>query len=83
LTDRELLLRALFLPALTARAIREGEVVAWSTVVEDFASRAHRVLNAPHFRAALKNGEVDGRLMQINAGLALGIVGILPAVTEG
>lgn len=83
LTDRDLLLRALFLPALTARAIREGEVVAWSTVVEDFAARAHRLLNAPHFRAALKNGDVDGRLVQINAGLVLGIVGILPAVTEG
>lgn len=83
LTERALLMRALFLPALTARAIREGEVVAWSTVAEDFAARAHGLLNAPHFRAALKNGDVDGRLVQINAGLALGIVGILPAVTEG
>jgi hypothetical protein len=83
LTERALLLRALFLPALTARAIREGEVVAWSTVIEEFASRAHAVLNAPHFRAALKNGAIDGELMQINAGLALGIAGILPAVTEG
>jgi hypothetical protein len=83
LTERALLLRSLFLPALTARAICEGEVVAWSTVVEDFAARAHGVLNAPHFRAALKNEDVQGRLVQINAGLALGIVGILPAVTEG
>lgn len=83
LAERALLLRALFLPALTARAIREGEVVAWSTVVEDFAARAHSLLNAPHFRAALKNEDVEGRLVQINAGLALGIVGILPAVTEG
>ena len=83
LSDRDLLIRALFLPALTARAIREGEVVAWSTVAADFAARAHGLLNAPHFRAALTNGEIDGRLMQINAGLALGIVGILPAVTEG
>lgn len=83
LRDRGLFLRALLLPALTARAVREGEVVAWSTVAEDFAARAHAVLNAPHYRAALKNGTLTEELMQINAGLVLGIVGILPTITEG
>jgi hypothetical protein len=83
LRDRDLFLRALLLPALTARAVREGEVVAWSTVAEDFAARAHAVLNAPHYRAALRNGTLTDEVMQINAGLVLGVVGILPAITEG
>lgn len=81
--DRGLSLRALFLPALTARAVREGEVLAWSTVAEQFAARAHATLNAPHYRAALISGDPFGELLQINAGLVLGIVGILPAITEG
>jgi len=81
--DRDLFLRALLLPALTARAVREGEVVAWSTVAEHFAARAHAVLNAPHYRAALQKSGLTDEVMQINAGLVLGIVGILPAITEG
>jgi hypothetical protein len=83
LRDRDLFLRALLLPALAARAVREGEVVAWSTVAEHFAARAHAVLNAPHYRAALQKGEFSDEVMQINAGLVLGVVGILPAITEG
>ena len=83
LRERGLLLRALLLPALTARAVREGEVVAWSTVAESFAAQAHAVLNAPHYRAALQKGDLSPDVMQINAGLVLGVVGILPAVTEG
>lgn len=83
LRERGLLLRALLLPALTARAVREGEVVAWSTVAESFAAQAHAVLNAPHYRAALKKGDLSPDVMQINAGLVLGVVGILPAITEG
>ena len=83
LRDRDLFLRALLLPALTARAVREGEVVAWSTVAEHFAARAHAVLNAPHYRAALQKGDLTDEVMQINAGLVLGVVGILPAITEG
>ena len=83
LRDRELLLRALLLSALTARAVREGEVVAWSTVAEHFAAQAHSVLNAPHYRAALRNGALSDEVMQINAGLVIGVVGILPAITEG
>ena len=83
LRERELLLRALLLTPLTARAVREGEVVAWSTVAEHFAARAHTVLNAPHYRAALRNGDLSDEVMQINAGLVLGVVGILPAITEG
>jgi hypothetical protein len=83
LRDRGLLLRALFLPGLTARAVREGEVIAWSTIAESFAARAHSVLNAPNYRVALKNGDLSDEVMQINAGLVLGIVGILPAVMEG
>jgi hypothetical protein len=81
--DRGLSLRALFIPTLAARAVREGEVLAWSAVVEQFAARAHATLNAPHYRATLKNGDPAGELMQINAGLVLGIVGILPTITEG
>ena len=83
LRERGLLLRALLLPALTARAVREGEVVAWSTVAESFAAQAHAVLNAPHYRAALQKGDLSPDVKQINAGLVLGVVGILPAVTEG
>jgi hypothetical protein len=83
LRQRDLLLRALLLPALTARAVREGEVVAWSTVAEHFAARAHAVLNAPHYRSALRSGDLSDEVMQINAGLVLGVVGILPAITEG
>ncbi|MEY4668170.1 MAG: hypothetical protein RL518_869 [Pseudomonadota bacterium] len=83
LRQRALLIRSLLLPALTARAVREGEVVAWSTVAEQFAADAHSVLNAPQYRSALKNGDLSDETMQINAGLVLGIVGILPAVMEG
>jgi hypothetical protein len=83
LENRGLLLRSLLLPALTARAVREGEVVAWSTVAEHFASQAHAVLNAPHYRAALQREALSPEVMQINAGLVLGVVGILPAITEG
>jgi hypothetical protein len=83
LGNRALFVRALLLPALTARAVREGEVVAWSTAAEHFAAQAHAVLNAPHYRAALQRGELSPRVMQINAGLVLGLVGILPAISEG
>ncbi len=83
LGNRGLLLRSLLLPALTARAVREGEVVAWSTVAEHFAAQAHAVLNAPHYRAALQRGELSSHVMQINAGLVLGVAGILPSITEG
>ncbi len=82
LAERGLLLRALFLPLLTERAIREGEVLAWSSVVEEFAARAHALLNSPSFRVALKQEGAPEQLMQINAGLVFGIVGILSAVSE-
>jgi hypothetical protein len=82
IADRGLLLRALFLPLLTERAIREGEVLAWSSVVEEFAARAHALLNSPSFRVALNRDGASEQLMQINAGLVFGIVGILSAVSE-
>lgn len=82
LQERDFLIRALFLPLLTERAIREGEVVAWSSVAEEFVSRAHALLNSPSFRLALDQGQTSERVMQINAGLVFGIVGILSAVTE-
>lgn len=82
LRERELLIRSLFLPLLTERAIREGEVLAWSSVVEEFAARAHALLNSPAFRVALNHDSASAQLMQINAGLVFGIVGILPAVSE-
>ncbi|MEN9846927.1 MAG: hypothetical protein RIS36_2074 [Pseudomonadota bacterium] len=83
LRERGLLLSSLFLPALTARAVREGEVLAWSTVAESFAAQAHGLLNAPHYRVALQKGDFSPEVMQINAGLVLGVVGILSAITEG
>jgi hypothetical protein len=82
LKERDLLVRSLFLPLLTERAIREGEVLAWSLVVESFAARAHALLNSPSFRVALNHTGASEQLMQINAGLVFGIVGILPAVSE-
>lgn len=82
LEEREFLLRALFIRPLTERAIKEGEVLAWSSVVEDFASRAHAILNSPTFRRTLAETESSEWLMQINAGLVLGVVGILPVVSS-
>jgi hypothetical protein len=82
LLERELSLRALFLPALTARALREGEILSWFTVLEEFASRSHAILNSPHFRVALKEGALSASMLQINASLALGVESILAVVTE-
>lgn len=82
LAERQLSLRALFLPALTGRALREGEVLAWSIVLEEFAARAHAILNAPHFRAALRAGSLSASMLQINASLALGVESILSVITE-
>ena len=82
LSERGLLIRALLLPLLTERAIREGEVLAWSLVAEEFAAQGHAILNSPSFRGALNDGQTSDRLVQINAGLVFGIVGILSAVSE-
>jgi hypothetical protein len=82
LEERKLSIGGLFLSALTGRAFREGEILAWSTVLEEFASRAHALLNAPHFRVALKDGALSASMLQINASLALGVESILPVVTE-
>ena len=82
LQERDLLLRSLFIRPLTARAIQEGEVLAWSAVIEEFASRAHALLNSPAFRRSLTEAPSTPWLMQINAGLVLGVTGILPAVSS-
>jgi hypothetical protein len=82
LRERALAIRALFLPALTARAVAEGDVVSWSAVVQDFAAIGHLRLNSPHYRAALREGGIGEHVVQINAGLALGLAAILPAFTE-
>lgn len=79
---RRLFMRALFLPSLTKRAVAEGEILGWMAAVEEFASRGHAVLNAPHLRAALAKPPISIENMQIVASLAFGITSILRVVTE-
>jgi hypothetical protein len=83
LQRRDFALRALFLPSITRRAIVEGEVGAWCSNIEEFARAGHAVLNAPGYRADLKNQVISPSVSQINASLALGCVGIIPLITEG
>lgn len=83
LAQREFSLKALFLASISARALREGEVGPWCVLVEEFAREGHALLNAPGYRAELKNMTNSPRLVQINASLALGCAAILPLITEG
>jgi hypothetical protein len=80
--DREMALRALFLPLLTVRAVRDGEILGWMNTVERFVSRGHALLNAPHFRASLMKPPLLPQNLQIIASLVFGIASILPVVTE-
>lgn len=79
-SHRELLLRALFLPAWCGRAVREGEVLAWMTVVEALAARGHAFLNSPETRRILASDRLLGAQQQIVAGLGFGLSSILPVV---
>lgn len=81
--DRALVVRSIFLPMWSARAVTEGEVVAWSTVLEEVVLRGHAFLNRPETRAALQAPQPDGETVQILAGLAFGLSSILPVVSEG
>jgi len=81
--DREMALRALFLPLLTIRAVRDGEILGWMNTVERFVCRGHALLNAPHFRASLTKPPLLQENLQIIASLVFGITSILPVVTEG
>ena len=78
--QRELLLRALFLPAWCGRAVEEGEVLGWMTVLERLASQGHAFLNTPETRRALAAGALSGPEAQILAGLGFGLSSILPVV---
>ena len=80
---REMLLRALFLPAWSGRAVREGEVLGWMTVVESLSARGHAFLNSPETRRALAGASISGPQAQIVAGLGFGLSSILPVVFEG
>lgn len=80
--DREMALRALFLPRLTGRALREGEVLGWMGTVERFLARGHALLNAPSVRASLIKTPLSAENLQIIASLLFGIASILPVVTE-
>ena len=82
LLDREMALRALFLPRLTARAVREGEVLGWMGTVERFIARGHALLNSPHVRVSLTKSPLSRDNVQIIASLLFGIASILPVVTE-
>jgi hypothetical protein len=77
---RPLVMRAAFLPAWTARAVREGEIPAWSKVLCDFSTQAHAFLNAPASRQALGQGATNVELRQIVASVEFGLSSILPVV---
>lgn len=76
----ELLLRALFLPAWSWRAVEEGEILSWMTVLEGLASRGHAFLNSPETRVAMATAPLSGLQAQIIAGLGFGLSSILPVV---
>ena len=78
--QREMLLRALFLPAWCARAVHEGEVLGWMAVVEGLASRGHAFLNTPETRRAIAGASFSPPEAQILAGLGFGLSSILPVV---
>lgn len=80
--QRPLAVRALFLPSLTAQAVTTGDVVSWSSVVQEFATMGHLSLNAPRYRNALREGGLGDDVVQINAGLELGLAAILPGFAE-
>ncbi len=79
-SQRELLLRSLFLPAWCGRAVEEGEVLGWMMVVERLASQGHAFLNTPETRRAIGAGALSGPEAQILAGLGFGLSSILPVV---
>lgn len=81
--NRALMLRAIFLPMWSARAVAEGEVIAWMSVVEELSARGHALLNRPDTRLGLLKQPYSAELMQILAGLRFGLSSILPVVSEG
>ncbi len=81
--DRSLILRGLFMPLYTARAVARGEVTEWCEVFEDMLHRGHRFLNTPQTRLDLAQGRESGGTPQILASLGFGLSSILPFVAEG
>jgi len=77
---RALALRALFFPVWSVRAIREGEIPAWSQVLQDLSVQGHALLNSPTTRAAIASGGVQGELQQIVASVEFGLSSILSVV---
>ena len=81
--ERDLALRCVFMPLWISRAIRNGGVLEWITVLEELASRGHAFLNRPQTRIALAQ-EIDSQgTTQIAASLAIGLSSILPVVSGG
>ncbi len=81
--ERDLALRCVFMPLWIGRAIRNGGVLEWITVLEELASRGHAFLNRPQTRIALAQGRDSQGTTQIAASLALGLSSILPVVSGG
>lgn len=80
---RPLALRGLFLPMWWGLAVREGEVLAWMTALEELSSAGHALLNRPDVRRAASQGNLSEGQLQILASLSFGLSSILPVVSEG